>query len=153
LKGRRDGDLRRPGPARNYQLRHESALALDDAGAFDHTVAVAYGEQCFPPDDLDHTVTIVVAELLTQAVASEGKAESCFTQAIDVARSQSAKSWELRAAMSLSSLWQKQGKKDDARRLLAEIFGWFTEGFETADLKALCVRIGKIDRLRPPLRE
>jgi predicted ATPase len=82
--------------------------------------------------------------LRTQAVASEGKAESCFTQAIDVARSQSAKSWELRAAMSLSSLWQKQGKKDDARRLLVEIYGRFTEGFETADLKTAKALINEL---------
>jgi predicted ATPase/class 3 adenylate cyclase len=74
--------------------------------------------------------------LRTQAVAHEEKAESCFIQAIDVARSQSAKSWELRATMSLSSLWQKQGKKDDARKLLGDIYGWFTEGLQTADLKA-----------------
>jgi len=63
------------------------------------------------------------------------EAESCFSQAIDIARSQSAKSLELRATISLSRLWQKQGKKQEARQLLAEIYGWFTEGFDTADLK------------------
>ena len=52
-----------------------------------------------------------------------------------MARRQSAKSWELRAAMSLARLWQKQGKKEGARQLLAEIYGWFTEGFDTRDLK------------------
>jgi len=67
--------------------------------------------------------------------SDQQQAEICFQQAIGVARSQSAKSLELRAAMSLSRLWQKQGKKDDARTLLAEIYGWFTEGFDTADLK------------------
>jgi len=55
---------------------------------------------------------------------------------VNVARSQHAKSLELRAAMSLSRLWQRQGKKAEAHRLLAEIYGWFTEGFDTADLKA-----------------
>jgi len=63
------------------------------------------------------------------------QAEACFQLAIDVARRQTAKSLELRAVKSLSRLWQKQGKKDDARRMLAEIYGWFTEGFDTADLK------------------
>jgi predicted ATPase len=63
------------------------------------------------------------------------EAEACFQKAIDVARSQSTKSLELRAAMSLSRLWQRQDKRDEARKLLAEIYGWFTEGFDTADLK------------------
>ncbi|MFQ5853233.1 MAG: hypothetical protein ACE5JU_21960, partial [Candidatus Binatia bacterium] len=61
--------------------------------------------------------------------------EECFRQALEVARSQSAKSLELRAAMSLSRLWQRNGKLEDARQLLGEIYGWFTEGFDTADLK------------------
>lgn len=74
--------------------------------------------------------------LLSQAVPNEEQAESCFQQAIKVTRSQSAKSLELRSTMSLSRLWQKRGKKAEARRLLAEIYGWFTEGFDTADLKA-----------------
>ncbi len=61
-------------------------------------------------------------------------AERCFRQAVEIARGQSAKSLELRAAMSLSRLLQRQGKREDARRLLAEIYAWFTEGFDTADL-------------------
>ncbi len=63
------------------------------------------------------------------------EAETCFSKAMDIARSQSAKSLELRAVRSLSRLWQKQGKKDEARKLLQEIYCWFTEGFDTADLK------------------
>ena len=63
------------------------------------------------------------------------EAEACLHQALDVARRQGAKSLELRAAMSLSRLWQAQGRRNDARHLLAEIYGWFTEGFETADLR------------------
>ena len=63
------------------------------------------------------------------------EAEECFQKAIDIARRQQAKSWELRAVMSLSRLWQKQGKKEEAHQLLAEIYGWFIEGFDTADLK------------------
>jgi predicted ATPase len=62
-------------------------------------------------------------------------AEACFHQAIDIARRQGAKSWELRAVMSLSRLYHQQGKKEEARRMLAEAYGWFTEGFDTADLR------------------
>jgi predicted ATPase len=65
----------------------------------------------------------------------QGEAEACFLKAIDIARKQQAKSLELRAATSLARLWQKQGKRKQARKLLADIYGWFTEGFDTADLK------------------
>jgi predicted ATPase len=63
------------------------------------------------------------------------EAEACFQQALDVARRQEAKSLELRAVMSLSRLWQCQGKRTEARDLLAPIYGWFTEGFDTTDLQ------------------
>jgi class 3 adenylate cyclase/predicted ATPase len=63
------------------------------------------------------------------------KAEAYFTRALEVARTQQAKSWELRAAMSMARLWSDQGKRDDARDILAPICGWFTEGFATLDLK------------------
>jgi len=63
------------------------------------------------------------------------EAEACFHKGLEVSRSQNAKSLELRAAMSLGRLWQKQGKKGEAHKLLAEIYGWFTEGFDKADLK------------------
>ena len=61
--------------------------------------------------------------------------EACYKRALDIARRQEAKSLELRAVLSLSRLWRQQGKKKEARQLLAEIYGWFTEGFATADLK------------------
>jgi predicted ATPase len=73
--------------------------------------------------------------LLRQAVPDESQAEACFQQALAIARRQQAKSWELRAAMSLSRLWQQQGKRAEAQELLAPIYGWFTEGFDTADLQ------------------
>jgi TOMM system kinase/cyclase fusion protein len=73
--------------------------------------------------------------LLRQAVSNPEEAETCFRQALGVARQQQAKSLELRVAMSLSRLWQRQGKRDEARELLAPIYGWFTEGFDTADLR------------------
>jgi predicted ATPase len=63
------------------------------------------------------------------------EAETCFHQALEVARRQHAKSLELRAAMSLSRLWQTQGKPAEARQMLAEIYAWFTEGFDTPDLQ------------------
>jgi len=63
------------------------------------------------------------------------EAEGCFRKAIEIARRQSAKSLELRAVMSLSRLWWHYGNKSEARQMLSEIYGWFTEGFDTADLK------------------
>jgi predicted ATPase len=63
------------------------------------------------------------------------KAEGYFERALSVARQQQAKSWELRAAMSMARLWRDQGKRDEARELLAPVYGWFTEGFDTLDLK------------------
>jgi predicted ATPase len=73
--------------------------------------------------------------LLQQAIPNELQAEAHFEQALAVACSQQAKSYELRAAMSLSRLWQQQGKRAEARELLAPIYDWFTEGFDTADLQ------------------
>jgi predicted ATPase len=71
--------------------------------------------------------------LLTRS--AEPQAEACFRQALDVARRQHAKSLELRAAMSLARLWQRQGKCAEAHELLAPVYGWFTEGFDTPDLQ------------------
>jgi len=65
----------------------------------------------------------------------EREAEACFLKAIEISRRQQAKSLELRATMSLARLWQRQGKQKEAHKMLAEIYGWFTEGFDTADLK------------------
>ena len=64
------------------------------------------------------------------------EAEACFHQSIAVARKQEAKSWELRAVTSLARLWQQQGKQTEAHQLLAPLYNWFTEGFDTADLQA-----------------
>jgi len=83
--------------------------------------------------------------LLARSVAPDPEAESYFQQALDIAGRQHAKSLELRAAMNLSRLWLRQGKRDEARALLAPIYGWFTEGFDTADLqeaKALLETLG-----------
>ena len=74
--------------------------------------------------------------LLTPGAAHDDEAEACFQQALDVARRQQAKSLELRVAVCLSHLWTHQGKRIEARQLLGTVFGWFTEGFATADLQA-----------------
>jgi predicted ATPase len=73
--------------------------------------------------------------LLAQSVDNYTEAEACFHHALAIARHQQAKSLELRAAMSLGRLWQHQGKTEQARQLLAEVYAWFTEGFDTTDLK------------------
>jgi predicted ATPase len=73
--------------------------------------------------------------LLRLPGTSPAEAETWLQRALDLARRQEAKSLELRAAMSLSRLWQQQGKQAEARALLAPVYGWFTEGFDTADLQ------------------
>jgi predicted ATPase len=75
------------------------------------------------------------ALLLQRSLDNQAEAEACFHQAISIARSQQAKSWELRIATSLARLWQQQGKRQEAHNLLAPVYNWFTEGFDTADLK------------------
>ena len=82
--------------------------------------------------------------LLRQPGTPQAEAEAWLQRALEVARRQEAKSLELRAAMSLARLWQQQGKRAEAYALLAPIYGWFTEGFDTADLqeaKALLVAL------------
>ena len=73
--------------------------------------------------------------LFQQPSGHQAEVESCFAQAMALAQHQSAKSWELRAATSLARLWQQQGKPAEAHALLAPVYGWFTEGFDTADLQ------------------
>jgi predicted ATPase len=85
------------------------------------------------------------ALLLQQSSDNHTEAEHCFQHALDVARTQQAKSFELRTATSLAHLWQQQGKRAEAHALLAPVYGWFTEGFDTADLqeaKALLEALG-----------
>jgi predicted ATPase len=73
--------------------------------------------------------------LLRRENSNVVEAQICFERAIEIAREQSAKSWELRATMSLARLLRDTDRRDEARAMLAEIFDWFTEGFDTADLK------------------
>jgi predicted ATPase len=88
----------------------------------------------------------VKGELLEQSDADSTEAQDCFERAIEISRAQSAKSLELRATMSLARLLAKQGRREEARAMLAEIYNWFTEGFDTADLidaKALLNELGQ----------
>jgi predicted ATPase len=96
------------------------ALALAEKG----------GERCWEAE-----LYRVKGELLRGAGAEASEAEASFRQAVEIARRQKAKSLELRAAVSLARLWQQQGKRAEAHKILADIYGWFTEGFETLDLK------------------
>jgi class 3 adenylate cyclase/predicted ATPase len=109
---------------------HLQANQLDDAlSALDRAAEAGATGACHYQAELHR----LRGEVLTKT-GEDAEAESCFHQAIDTARSQQAKSLELRAATSLARLWRDQGKRNDARDLLAPIYGWFTEGFETVDL-------------------
>jgi predicted ATPase len=85
---------------------------------------------------LEPEVHRIAGELVLKLVSPDrAKAVGHFQKALAVARQQQAKSWELRAAMSMARLWRDQGNRDEARELLAPVHGWFTEGFDTRDLK------------------
>ncbi len=115
----------------------EGLAALDEALAFIDQTEVRFGES---------EVYRLKGELLLQSAgeadSTDMTLEDCFQRALDVSRRQAAKSWELRAAMSLARLWQSQDKHQEAYDLLASVYGWFSEGFDTADLidaKALLI--------------
>jgi predicted ATPase len=80
-------------------------------------------------------VNRIASEVALKSEQDGAKGEAYFKRALSVARAQQAKSWELRAAMSMARLWRDQGKRDEACELLAPVYGWFTEGFDTLDLK------------------
>ena len=87
-------------------------------------------------DDRCHEAELyrLQGELLLAESRDETAAEDCFSRAIETARRQQSKGWELRATMSLARLWQRQGRRDEARDALAAIYGTYTEGFTTPDL-------------------
>ena len=90
-------------------------------------------------------VNRIAGEIALQSPEPDAaKAEAYFERALVVARQQQAKSWELRAAMSMARLWRDQGKPQQARELLAPVYGWFTEGFETLDLKEAKALLGEL---------
>jgi len=117
------------------------AEAYMQAGRFDDGLS-ASAEALAVADEHDNrafaaeTHRLTGELLLKQENSDAAEAQRCFERAIGIARKQSAKSLELRATMSLARLLAKQGKLDEARGMLAKIYGWFTEGFDTADLKA-----------------
>jgi predicted ATPase len=80
-------------------------------------------------------VNRMAGEIALLSPEHAAKAEAYFERALTIARAQKTRSWELRAAMSMARLWRDQGKRQQARGLLAQIYGWFTEGFDTLDLK------------------
>ena len=95
------------------------------------TLAETTGERWYAPE-----LYRLKGELLLQQNAdNQAEAESCFQHALDLARDQQAKSFELRTANSLARLWKQQGKRQDAYDLLAPVYHWFTEGFTTLDLQ------------------
>ena len=100
---------------------------LDEA----HTVMDSTQERFYEAEVHRVQGTLVLA----QAADQHAQVETCFQHALGIARRQQARSWELRAAMSLARLWQQQGKRAEAHALLAPVYGWFTEGFDTADLQ------------------
>jgi predicted ATPase len=127
------------------------------AEAAGHTGQVAEGlrllgealtafEECGRGDMLAEAYRLQGELFLRQALPDATQAEACFHQALTIARRQQGKAWELRAAMSLSRLWQQQGKRDEARELLAPIYGWFTEGFDTADLQEAKALLAELAR-------
>jgi predicted ATPase len=81
---------------------------------------------------------------LLLSASEHAHAENSFRQALELAQRQSAKFWELRAATSLARHWRDQGKRDEARKLLAPVYGWFTEGFDTLDLKEAKALLGEL---------
>jgi predicted ATPase len=102
-----------------------------DAGLTTLTEALAIARPFFQPE----LYRLKGELLLIPSRESQAEAEACFNRALNMARQQAAKSWELRAATSLARLWQSQGKRQDAYDLLTPVFEWFTEGFDTADLQ------------------
>jgi predicted ATPase len=116
------------------------ARAYADLGQFDDalrcigeamTAVQTTKERCWEAD-----INRIAGEIALLSPAPDvAKAETYFERALSVARAQQAKSWELRAAISMARLWRDQGKRDEARELLAPVYGWFTEGFDTLDLK------------------
>ena len=98
-------------------------------------------------------VKIPKTRAFTPSTQAEAEVEACFLQALRIARRQEAKSLELRAGMSLSRLWQYQGKEYEAHQLLAEIYSWFTEGLNTKDLQEAKVLLDDLKANFPTLPE
>jgi predicted ATPase len=114
-----------------YGQHGQSATALEQLDEAFALAAHNTFDSCWEPE----LHRLKGALLLTQPPPNHAEAETSFLAALDMARRQQAKSWELRAATSLARLWQQQGKRQAAHDLLAPVYDWFTEGFDTADLQ------------------
>jgi tetratricopeptide (TPR) repeat protein len=118
---------------------HTAAAAYLEGGRIDEGLAIVERliEECAAGGVRFYEAELhrLKGELLLAADAQMADAENCFREAINTAQRQQAKSWELRATLSLARLLMKQRRRDEARSMLAEIYDWFTEGFDTADLK------------------
>jgi predicted ATPase len=130
----REAELWRPhGLCTLADVYRETGRVDDGLGALTEALAIADEQES---RHCEAEINRLKGELLlTQDASTTAEAQNCFERAIEVARKQRAKSLELRATMSLARLLDKQGRRDEARTMLAEIYGWFTEGFDTADLK------------------
>jgi class 3 adenylate cyclase/predicted ATPase len=127
----------------NTARAHAELVEFDDAWRCieEATTAVETMKQKLWEAEVDR----VAGEITLMSPESDvAKAEAYFERAFGVARQQQAKSWELRAAMSLARLWRSQGKQQQARELLAPVYGWFTEGFDTRDLKEAKKLLGEL---------
>jgi class 3 adenylate cyclase/predicted ATPase len=128
-----------PQASTQHWLRALQADAQLAAGAFEAAfTSVAAGLKVvekIPDAPCEAELHRLKGEALLAGAGTVSEAEAAMEKCIDVARRQNAKSWELRGATSLARLWRDQGKRDEARDLLAPIYGWFTEGFDTADLR------------------
>ena len=115
----------------------EGMTALDEA----LTVMGDSGERCYEAE-----LYRLKGELaLQQSQENRSESETCFQKALEVARKQEAKSWELRASTSLARLWQQQGRKTEGHQLLAPVYNWFTEGFDTKDLQEAKTLLEELD--------
>jgi predicted ATPase len=116
--------------------RHDDAL-----GVLALAVAAPAGQDLHFYDAELHRLR---ADILLEAPSDAAEAAALLQQSLEIARSQAAKTFELRAAMSLARMWQRQGKADAARALLAPLCAWFTEGFDTRDLRDAKALLGKL---------
>jgi predicted ATPase len=134
----------------SFWLSH-LALAYADLGKFDDArrtidetmTKIETSKERWCEAEINRIAGEVALKSPNQDVA-KAEAEALFQHALEVARQQQAKSWELRASMSLARLWRDQGKVQQARELLAPVYGWFTEGFETRDLKEAKALLGEL---------
>jgi class 3 adenylate cyclase/predicted ATPase len=126
--------LYEPAHLRHLAMAYAELGALDDAWrCIDDAIAKVERSREKWSEAEVHRIAGEIA--LKSLAPDQEKAEAYFDRALAVARQQRAKSWELRAAMSMARLWRDRGKSDEARDLLAPVYGWFTEGFDTRDLK------------------